>query len=82
MGKTHLTYKVAGEVTGAALCGNNKRGYKFGLVTVLPGDFRSTPAKLRCAHCVRLYLTERNRIRKVKGLPPVKAPFEGQVHSD
>jgi len=76
--KVHLTYKVKGEITGAALCGNNNRGYKYGLTVMLPRDFRN--AKNRCAHCEREYLVQRNRIRKAKGLPLVSTPFEGLDH--
>ena len=77
--KTHLTYKVNGATTGAALCGNNSRGYKYGLRALSPRDFRN--ADDRCAHCEREYLAQRNRIRKQKGLPPVTTPFDGLDHA-
>ena len=77
--KTHLTYKLKGEITGAAYCGNNARGYKFGLRAVAPKEFRNTPSEDRCAHCERIYLENRNKIRRLKGLPPVATPFEGQL---
>ena len=79
--KTHLTYKINGSRTGAALCGNNARGYKYGLRAVSPAEFRSTPSDDRCAHCEREYLLQRNRVRKSKGLAPVIAPFFGQEAS-
>lgn len=75
MSKVHLTYKVNGEATGAALCGNNARGYKHGLDARLPKDYRACPSSDRCAHCERLYLERRNSVRRNKGLPPVSDPF-------
>ena len=77
--KTHLTYRVNGEPTGAAICGNNSRGYKYGLRVLAPREFRNAPD--RCAHCEREYLVMRNRVRKTKGLPPVSSPFEGLSHA-
>ncbi len=78
MSKVHLNYKVKGKIVEAALCGNNSRHYKYGLNTCRPSEFREVPSKDRCAHCEREYLVQRNRVRKMKGLPPVKTPFEGQ----
>lgn len=75
--KTHLTYTVAGLETGAAMCGNNDRNYKYGLLVVRVKEFRNVPEEGRCAHCERIYLSKRNAQRKTKGLPPVKTPFEG-----
>lgn len=76
--KTHLTYKAEGKETGAALCGNNGRAYKYGLPVVSVKEFRNVKAEDRCAHCVQIYITKRNAIRKAKGLPPVSYAFEGQ----
>ena len=78
--KTHLTYKVDGNSTstGAARCGNNNRNYKFGLTVVETKDFRNVDSVKRCAHCVDIYLVERNKIRRKKGLSPVSSAFEGQ----
>lgn len=79
MGKVHLTYRIKGESepSGAAFCGNNQRQYKYGLKAVLAKEFRSVPASDRCTHCERIYLEQRNKVRKGKGLPPVSTPFEG-----
>jgi len=79
--KTHLTYKTNGIETGAALCGNNARGYKYGLPVAFPKEFRLIPADSRCSHCERIYLGRRNALRKEKGLPPVASPFDGQEHA-
>jgi hypothetical protein len=82
--KTHLTYRIlppgAAEPveTGAAFCGNNNRGYKYGLKIAFKEAFRKTPAADRCAHCERIYLERRNISRRKKGLQPVTTPFEGQ----
>lgn len=76
--KTHLTYKIGGKDTGAAYCGNNARGYKYGLRITDARGFRNTPSEDRCAHCERIYLENRNAVRRRKGLPPVVTPFEGQ----
>ena len=76
--KTHLTYKRGGKETGAALCGNNK----YGLRGAFAKEFRNTPREERCSHCERLYLEQRNKVRKTKGLPPVAEPFEGLDHAD
>lgn len=76
--KTHLTYRVDGEVTGAAYCGNNGRGYKYGLRVAMPKEFRKVSPDARCAHCELIYMKNRNLIRRKKGLPPVSSPFEGQ----
>lgn len=73
--KTHLTYRVNGQETGAAMCGNNGRRYKYGLKIAFPKEFRASPD--RCAHCERIYLIERNKVRSRKGLDPVSSPFEG-----
>lgn len=80
--KTHLTYRVDGKETGAALCGNNNRNYKFGLRVALPKEFRNVPADERCAHCERLYLEKRNALRLTKGLAPAATPFEGLDHAE
>jgi hypothetical protein len=77
--KTHLTYKVNGEITGAAYCGNNARKYKFGLSVAMPKEFRNVPESQQCAHCVQIYMDKRNSLRKQKGLPLVKTPFECQI---
>lgn len=76
--KVHLTYKVRGEPSGAAYCGNNGRHYKYGLKVAMPKEFRLVPKSDRCAHCERIYLEKRNAQRRAKGLPPVSSPFEGQ----
>ena len=80
--KTHLTYKVSGKETGAAMCGNNKRNYKYGLTVVGVKEFRNVPAVDRCAHCEQIYLEKRNTQRRAKGLSPVSAPFEGLDHAE
>lgn len=80
--KTHLTYKVLDQVTGAAMCGNNNRNYKYGLMVAGVKEFRHVPAEDRCAHCERLYLEKRNAQRRAKGLPAVAAPFEGLSHAE
>jgi hypothetical protein len=79
--KTHLTYKVDGKETGAARCGNNSRGYKYGLKVAFAKEFRNLPSTERCAHCENLYLDTRNALRRKKGLEPVKTPFEMQEHA-
>ena len=66
--KVHLTYRINVAATGAAYCGNNSRGYKYGLKAVMPKEFRTFPAEERCQHCERIYLEERNKIRRKKGL--------------
>lgn len=40
------------------------------------GEFKTTPAADRCAHCVEAALIIRNRQRKAKGLKPVATAFE------
>lgn len=75
--KTHLTYKIDGIETGAAYCGNNGRGYKYGLQVALPKFYRAVPAADRCTHCDAIYLSKRNAQRRAKGLAPVSAPFDG-----
>lgn len=77
MAKVHLTYRINGVETGAAYCGNNQRGYKYGLKVMFAQEFRQQPAVDRCAHCEQIYLDLRNKQRKAKGLPPVATPFEG-----
>lgn len=77
MSKLHLTYKVNGVPSGAAFCGNNNRNYKLGLRIAGPVEFRQAPDSERCAHCEQIYLEQRNKVRKAKGLPPVKSAFEG-----
>lgn len=80
--KTHLTYRLGGKETGAALCGNNRRNYKYGLRVAFAKEFRNLPRDERCSHCERLYLEQRNKVRKAKGLAPVAEPFEGLDHGD
>ena len=80
--KTHLTYTVSGNATGAAMCGNNNRNYKYGLTVVSAKEFRNTREADRCSHCERLYLTKRNAQRIAKGLPVVFTPFEGLDHAE
>lgn len=80
--KTHLTYRVGGKETGAALCGNNRRGYKYGLKVAFAKEFRNLPKRERCLHCESLYLQERNKVRAAKGLAPVQTPFEGLDHAE
>jgi len=80
--KTHLTYKVSSQETGAAMCGNNSRNYKYGLTVASAKEFRGVAPADRCAHCERLYFEKRNAQRRAKGLPPVSAPFEGLDHAE
>lgn len=79
MSKLHMTYVTKGQdkPSGAAYCGNNNRGYKFGLRVAMAKEFRAAPLADRCAHCEQIYLDLRNKQRKAKGLAPVATPFEG-----
>ena len=66
---------------GLAKCGNNKRHYDYGLITVSPKEFRDLPPADRCKLCEGIYLVKRNQERKAKGLESVTSPFEGQDHN-
>jgi hypothetical protein len=75
MAKVHLRN---GKINvGLAKCGNNGRNYAFGLECVGPQEFKAVPAASRCAHCEDIFLKERNRQRKAKGLRPVSVWHEG-----
>lgn len=80
--KIHLTYRVGGVATGAAMCAlSGTRPYYHGLAVAFAKEFRHAPSERRCRHCERCYMSQRNAQRRIEGAPQVTSPFEGLDHS-
>lgn len=77
--KVHVRKGTGNNCDNIPVCAMNARHYKHlpNEFVKSPKEFRQAASEDRCQHCMDLYLINRNKQRKAKGLPPVATAFEG-----
>lgn len=75
-GKPNMARCAAKAVHGCVIKNDREKYHNIPQENIVGiNEFARVPESERCAHCVDMGLIARNRIRKQKGLAPVKSLF-------